>query len=309
MSSIPATSVIIIFHNTEKYISESIQSVIDQTYQNWELILVDDGSSDGSTNIALDYLQKYPDKILYVEHENHVNKGMSASRNIGAKHSKGKYLAFLDSDDLWYPQTLSEQVNILNSHANVGAVFGKYLNWYSWSGDNELNEQDAILPEWEKYDIKLDGIVNPPLLIDSYLKHGYRVKTGTCSVIIRKDTFNKVGGYVDSFTKNFEDHVLFLKICLEDTVYISSRCWSKYRRHIESSTKHKNSAYERKFLRILLYSWFEHYMSDKKNKYPQIWDSMQNNYRNLVDSYMDSRLSEKIKINKLENRLKELEKK
>ncbi len=299
-------SVIIIFYNSEKYISESIQSVIDQTYSNWELILVDDGSSDNSTNIALEYVKKHPDKISYVDHKNHVNKGMSASRNLGAKYSKGKYLVFLDSDDLWYPHTLSEQTEIFNSYPDVSAVFGKYLNWYSWSEDNELEETDSILPEWNKYNIDTNSVIYPPILVTSYLKHGYVVKTGTCSIMIKKDTFNKLGGYVDSFISNFEDHVMFLKICLNERVYISSSCWSKYRRHIESSTKHANSSHDRKFLRILLYSWFEHYLSDIKNKHTEIWDLMQSNYKNLVESYLNSRLEEKNKIDNLQARLKDL---
>src|SRR5262245_40809950 len=77
--NVPLTSVIIIFLDAAKFIEESIQSVLAQTYGNWELLLVDDGSTDGSTDIALDYVQKWPGKIRYFEHEGHINRGMSAT--------------------------------------------------------------------------------------------------------------------------------------------------------------------------------------------------------------------------------------
>jgi len=308
MSFNPLVSVIVIFFNTDKYIAEAIESVIDQTYNNWELILVDDGSTDGSTNLALNYVKSYPDQFTYIEHKNHANRGMSASRNLGVKHSKGEYLTFLDSDDTWLPQTLSEQVNIMESHPDVNVVFGKYLNWYSWTANNELAQSDSILPEWDKYNIDTDSVIEPPSLVTSYLKYGYVVKTGTCSIMIKSNTFEKLGGYVDSFTKNFEDHVMFLKICLNERVYISKSCWSKYRRHTESSTKHINSSYDRKFLRILLYSWFEHYLSDRKKKYTEIWDLLQINFKHHVESYLNERLVERNKIKKLEAKLNNLSK-
>src|SRR5688572_8206551 len=101
MDNQPLVSAIIIFLNGEKYLEEAIQSVIHQTYTNWELLLVDDGSSDKSTAIALSYANSFSNKIKYLEHEGHQNKGMSATRNLGINHSKGDYIGFLDADDVW----------------------------------------------------------------------------------------------------------------------------------------------------------------------------------------------------------------
>src|SRR5205809_3316024 len=77
----PLVSGTIIFLNAERFIDEAIQSVLAQTYENWELLLVDDGSTDGSTAIARSYAERYPAKIRYLEHPGHKNHGMSASRN------------------------------------------------------------------------------------------------------------------------------------------------------------------------------------------------------------------------------------
>ncbi len=86
MTSKPLISCIIIFFNAgDKFFIEAIQSVFAQTYENWELLLVDDGSTDGSTDIAISYTQKYPEKVFYLEHEGHQNRGMSATRNLGKR--------------------------------------------------------------------------------------------------------------------------------------------------------------------------------------------------------------------------------
>src|SRR5437773_4242914 len=99
MTNKPLVSVIIIFLNAEKFIEEAIESVLAQTYDHWELLLVDDGSIDSSTEIALRYAEQYPGKVNYLEHEGHQNRGMSASCNLGIRNTKGEYIAFLDVDD------------------------------------------------------------------------------------------------------------------------------------------------------------------------------------------------------------------
>ena len=76
-------SVIIIFLNAERFIEEAIESVFDQNYGDWELLLVDDGSSDASSAIARRYTEQHPEKVYYFEHAGHENRGMSASRNLG----------------------------------------------------------------------------------------------------------------------------------------------------------------------------------------------------------------------------------
>src|SRR6266545_5517239 len=108
-------SVVIIFLNAAKFIEEAISSVFAQTYNGWELLLVDDGSTDGSTQIARKYAASYPGKIFYIAHEGHKNRGMSASRNLGIRHARCEYVAFLDGDDVWLPHKLREQVAIMRA--------------------------------------------------------------------------------------------------------------------------------------------------------------------------------------------------
>src|SRR5437867_2324775 len=143
----PLTSVIIIFLNAEKFIQQAIESVFAQTYTDWELLLVDDGSTDKSTEIALSYADQHPAKVRYLEHEDHQNRGMSASRNLGIRHARGEYIAFLDADDVWLRGKLEEQVAILDSQPEAGMVLGAIEWWYSWTGDpKDLNRDRIVLP-------------------------------------------------------------------------------------------------------------------------------------------------------------------
>jgi len=109
-------SVVIIFLNERRFMEEAIQSVFEQTYNDWELILVDDGSNDRSSDIARGYASRYPERIRYLEHPEHENRGMSASRNLGLEHGRGEFVALLDADDVWLPHKLERQVEVLAQH-------------------------------------------------------------------------------------------------------------------------------------------------------------------------------------------------
>ena len=102
----PLVSAVVIFLDAEEFIEEAIESVFAQTYDRWELILVDDGSTDRSTEIARSYAERHPDRVSYVTHPGRVNRGMSASRNRGVEVSSGELIAFLDADDVWLPAKL-----------------------------------------------------------------------------------------------------------------------------------------------------------------------------------------------------------
>src|ERR1051326_4073929 len=120
----PRVSCITIFLDAEAFLEESIQSVLAQTYPFWELLLVDDGSSDRSGALARDYARRYPDRIGYLTHERARNRGMSASRNLGLAQAQGELIAFLDSDDVWLAHKLEEQVQILRDHPEADLVCG-----------------------------------------------------------------------------------------------------------------------------------------------------------------------------------------
>jgi len=115
-SSEPLVSVVIPVYNGERYLADAIQSVLDQTYQNFEVIVVDDGSTDGSAEVA----KRFGEAIRYVHQ---ANGGVCKARNTGIAAARGVYLAFLDQDDLWLPDKLATQVAYLDGHPEVDAVY------------------------------------------------------------------------------------------------------------------------------------------------------------------------------------------
>ena len=108
----PQVSVIIPFHNRIKWVSEAVQSVLDQTYHDFEIILVD----DGSTEPLLPYLEIHDPRIKYIRQD---NKGPSSARNHGINLSKGTFIAFLDSDDLFLPTKLERQIELMKKNPDV----------------------------------------------------------------------------------------------------------------------------------------------------------------------------------------------
>src|SRR5688500_11353606 len=122
ISEKPLVSVVLCFYNERLFLEEAIQSVLSQDYYHWELLLVDDGSTDESTAQAKAYAHAFPDKIYYIDHDYHQNKGLSASRNAGIKKCRGSYVAFIDDDDVCIPSRLRSNVDDFNIFTDVNVI-------------------------------------------------------------------------------------------------------------------------------------------------------------------------------------------
>ncbi|MFS8117396.1 MAG: glycosyltransferase family 2 protein, partial [Microcoleus sp.] len=111
----PQVSVIIPAYNGDRYIVQAVESVFAQTYTNWEIIVVDDGSTDETHQV----LQPYLDKIRYIYQE---NRGVAAARNRGIQEAKGEFIAFLDQDDFFLPDKLAAQIALFRQQPSLGIV-------------------------------------------------------------------------------------------------------------------------------------------------------------------------------------------
>jgi glycosyltransferase involved in cell wall biosynthesis len=268
-TTLPLVSVIIIFLNEERFLEEAIASVFAQTYKHWELIIVDDGSTDSSTEIARRYAQQYPDKVTYLDHENHQNLGISATRNLGVRHAKGKYVTFLDGDDVFLPEKLEKQVAILESFPEVGMVYGNTLYWYSWTN----KRKDKALDNIPQSGTPLDVVIHPPKLMELQL-----LSTGAvpcvCSFLIKRQVIEEIGGFEAEFGGLYEDQVFLAKIFLKLPVFVESGCWEKYRQHPASmcstSSKEKEYLGRRKFL-----TWLAQYWSTQAVPKTHLWSALQ----------------------------------
>ncbi len=223
----PTVSVVIIFRDPGAFLFEAIESVQGQTLTSWELLLVDDGSIDGSSELARAIAAEAPDRVRYLEHVGHANRGMSASRNLGITHARGDFIAFLDADDELVPTALEEEVAILEAHQRVGMVYGPLEYWYGWTGRAEDEERDFVHP----VGVDTDRIYEPPDLIALFIQN---IAFAPSGMLLRRELVLEVGGFEESFRDLYEDQVFAAKICRTTPVYISSRCWYRYRQHPNS---------------------------------------------------------------------------
>jgi len=260
----PLVSVITPFFNEEKFIEETIQSVINQQYTNWELILVDDGSSDNSTNIARQYASSHAGQIKYFEHPNHSNRGSSASRNLGIQHARGKLIAFLDADDLFAPNYLDNQVKVFND-TKATMICEATVYWKSWhDGQNEDEVKLVGVPQGQLYQPRELNIKLYPL------KKGAAAPC-MCGIIVLKDAVIKHGGFVDSFRKNYTDQVFLSKMYYHEPVFISSSCNNYYRQRVDSvSAKIKDNTSYIKIRKEFL-EWFKSYLEQCNGKNNEVY--------------------------------------
>lgn len=119
--TMPTVSVVITTYNRAGYVKKAIESVLSQTYQDWELLVVDDGSKDDTGNIVRSYCIR-EGRIHYIYQG---NAGVSIARNTGLSRVTGKYVAFLDDDDRWLPHKLQAQINFMESHPEIGMCYGR----------------------------------------------------------------------------------------------------------------------------------------------------------------------------------------
>lgn len=129
-------SIIMTSYNYADFIKQGIDSVLSQTYKNWELIIVDDGSKDNSLEIIKNYTKNHGNIYLYT-HPNNENKGLSKSIQLGLQKTTGKYVAFLESDDYWENSYLEEKIKVLEKHLEVKFIF----NTVKFFGDDEVVEK------------------------------------------------------------------------------------------------------------------------------------------------------------------------
>ena len=255
-----------IFLDAGSFLEEAIQSVLGQTFRRWELLLVDDGSTDTSTDIARRYSEADPERIRYLEHEGHRNRGMSASRNLGLQHARGDYVALLDADDIWLPEKLERQVAILESHPHTAMVFGAPLYWFGWTDRSEDVERDYVI------DLKLpvEQVYDPPSLLVPFLR---RTAPPPCpsDVLVRREAATEVGGWVNRFTGVYEDTAFFSKLLLRYPTYASGETWDWYRQHEDSCYAVAKASGSREVWRRRYLEWFSAYLEERGRTGGTVW--------------------------------------
>lgn len=222
-------SIIMPAYNSERYISESIESVMVQTYLYWELIIVDDGSTDKTATIA----KRYSEKDLRIKYIYQANGKQGKARNNGIKNSNGEFIAFLDSDDLWVPQKLEIQIETMHKY-QVDLVCSEGLIF-----QNTINCIQGNLNAFR-------GFYHPEQLIDQLLKEN---RIPILSVLASKEKILQAGAFDETpIVQNIEDYHLWIKMVAEDCLlYGLTENLVYYRRHETQVTNSDPLFYQRIF--------------------------------------------------------------
>lgn len=214
----PFISVIIPTFNSANLLKEAINSVLAQTYSDYEIIVVDDGSTDHTSDIVA----YYSNKITYI-YQN--NSHISVARNNGFRHSNGKYIAHLDADDIWLPQKLEKQVNILISYPEAAMVTCDGYLWITEQNNKPQQLLSEILPKQKSGHI-----------------FSYIYKTNpipTSSAVIAHWAWEKLGGLNENMRRG-QDSEFFNRISALGSIYYCPEPLMKYRRHGSNTCSHIN---------------------------------------------------------------------
>ncbi len=264
-------SVIMIFLDAERFIAEAIESVLAQDFAGWELLLVDDGSSDAGTRIAKDFARRHPARIRYLDHPGHRNRGMSASRNAGIAASRAPLVAFLDADDVWRPEKLAQQVAIMNSQPAAGMVFGNSLYWSGWTGRAEDAKRDFV----RRCGPREDVLVRAPFFLLTTLHAHPHSPPSMSSVLVRRELLEQIGGFEERFTGMCEDMAFQVKAFLQAAVYYSGCCWDSYRQHADSCCAVAERRGERRAAHLSFLRWTRGYLAERAVADPQLLQAVE----------------------------------
>jgi glycosyltransferase involved in cell wall biosynthesis len=225
-------SIVVPFLNAERFLGEAIESVLAQTYVNWELLLVDDGSTDKSREIAQRHARERSGRIVLLGHPNGRSSGAAATRNLGIAHAQGDYIAFLDADDVWVPGKLREQTEAFGSFPQVGMVYGVSCWWYSWTGDREAAKHDHVEPLGIRAGVPLPA----RSLLEPFFAQQSAAIPNPTNLLVRRSVIESVGDFEEAVPNGYEDQAFCAKVVTHHSVLALDRCWDRYRQHPESLT-------------------------------------------------------------------------
>jgi glycosyltransferase involved in cell wall biosynthesis len=202
----PKVSIVIPTYNSARYLGETLESIFNQSYQNYEIIVVDDGSTDDTKNI----LEPFADKIVYIYQE---NSGAPAKpRNVGISRSSGDYISIFDSDDIMAPFKIERSIAFLNSYPDLGMIFNNFIkfNDFGQYPEPHLNSNQHF---WR---LKKTRVGNDEFVIpkkEAFEGLFYSNYIGTSGVVVPKRVFEEIGWFDESVSKGgLEDRDMWFRI-------------------------------------------------------------------------------------------------
>lgn len=234
----PSVSVIVSLYNHARYLSQCVQSVLEQSHSDFEVVIVDDASTDGGLDVAHGLQRQDPDRVKV--HANPKNLGVSRTRNFGVYKSSGLLLAFLDADDYWRPDKLEKQVRAFDEDPELGLCHCSVSidcdeQSARWLAETRGMDSDALARWGGSFDAFCREAVGFNQL--DYFRR-LLVSNNIClsSVMVRRDVFKQARGFLDGATCQSEDWLLWLKLSMITRFRALPEQLAFYRFHHESHT-------------------------------------------------------------------------
>ena len=234
----PFFSVVIPLYNKEKYVAQTLQTVLKQSFSDFEIVVINDGSTDNSEQIVKSFSDS---RIKYFSTE---NQGAAAARNLGIEKSQSPYIAFLDADDLWFENHLQELKNLIERFPNAGM----YANRYQLIYENGSTYQPSFYGITNDY----EGIVG-----DYFASSLHYAIASSISVAVPKSIFAEVGNF-KKYISSGQDTDMWIRIALHSTIIIGNKLTASYQHFIEGSLS-KTAILEKKIKR------FDEYQAQEKS--------------------------------------------
>jgi len=207
-------NVIIPTYNRAELLPGAIDSVLAQTFKDYEIIIIDDGSTDGTRKVLSPYLLHPNIRYFYQD-----NKKQAAAKNLGIQKAQGEYIAFLDSDDLWSPQKLALQVKALDDHPEIAMVYSNQMIFRNSLDSGKIKYRPGILKSGE-------------IFYDLLMRKFY---CSTPTILLRKSAIDAVGGFDESLRNALEDWEFTLRISKIFQIYCIDKPLIWRRIHAEGS--------------------------------------------------------------------------
>lgn len=212
-------SIVIPVHNGERYLAFTLDSVLTQTYSKIEIIVVNDGSTDGTKDILETYSQKYP----VIQMINKDKSGVSVARNSGWQQAKGQFISFLDADDVWLPNNLQLKLNYLIHHPNAFGVC---------SYCEIIDENNNLKNEFKKGDLNIT--------LDNILEWKGNYITIPSGILFRSEMIRKLNGFNSSLSNNADQEILMRALKTKMTFHTIQKITWHYRRHSNNMSSNLN---------------------------------------------------------------------
>ena len=210
----PKVSVVIPAYNAMKYLPATVESVLQQTFTDFEVLIINDGSSDN----ILEWTTQITDpRVRVISQE---NKGLSGARNTGINNSSGEYIAFIDADDLWLPSKLEKQVKSLDNNPQAGLVY----TWTAWT--DETGKPTGVIVASD-----IEGYVWEQMVVNDKISNG-------SSAMVRRICFDKVGLFDTELTSS-EDRDMWIRLAAHYHFAVVKEPLTLYRRHSQSMSKNR----------------------------------------------------------------------